>query len=131
MENRPKRDLTDDEAFEIALADHPEYAGPLARGRLPGEIVDEHGNRMSPRAHLAMHAVVERQLAADDPKGVVAIARELESLGFSPHDVRHEIAAVVAEDLYDIAKRRRAFDAAGCLRKLRAAVDAARRDARK
>lgn len=41
------------------------------------EIHGENGEPVSPQAHLHIHVVVERQLAADDPQGVPAIAREL------------------------------------------------------
>ncbi|MCR4411097.1 MAG: DUF1841 family protein [Thermoguttaceae bacterium] len=128
MHSADRRELSEAEAFEIALSDHPEYAGPLARGNLPHEIVDEHGNLMSPRLHLTMHAVVERQLAADDPKGVVAIASELDSLGFSAHDIRHEIASVLAEEMHTMLSGGQVFDEARYLAKLRAAVEAARRN---
>jgi hypothetical protein len=128
MNPEDRRALSEVEAYEIALSDHPEYVGPLAQGNLPDQVVDEHGNLMNPRLHLTMHAVVERQLAADDPKGVVAIASELDLLGFSAHDIRHEIARVLVEETYDMVQRKRVFDAARYLAKLRAAVEAARRD---
>ena len=65
---RPKA-LSEDEAYRIALNDHPEYKRMIDEGNLPDEIVDEEGNAMSPRAHLAMHQIVERQLASKTNPG--------------------------------------------------------------
>ena len=63
--------MTEDAALEIALGDHPEWRRAWERGDLPDEITGEDGQPMSPRAHLHIHAIVERQLAADEPKGVL------------------------------------------------------------
>lgn len=38
---------------------------------------------MSPRLHLTMHPIVERQLASDRPRGVAEIERKLLALGRS------------------------------------------------
>ena len=70
MSRKKRKKLSEDAAWEIALKEHPEWR----KDALPEEIIGEDGEPMSPRLHLQMHAVVERQLATDDPKGVVAIA---------------------------------------------------------
>ena len=105
-----KKKLSEDEAQEIALKDHPEWRRQLEDDTLPDEIVGEDGEPMSPRAHLAIHSVVERQLAADDPKGVVAIARQLEELGLSRHDIRHEIGRALANQMWYIMQEECTFD---------------------
>ena len=81
---------------------------------------------LSPRAHLHIHAVVERQLAADEPNGVVAIAHELEQLGVSRHDVRHEIGAVLAEHMWYMTKEGCPFDEGRYLAELREIVESHR-----
>ena len=69
--------------MEIAVRDHPEWRKASNGGALPDEVIGEDGEPMSPRVHLHIHVIVERQLAADDPEGVVAIADELMQLGWS------------------------------------------------
>ena len=93
---------------------------------LPDEIIGKNGEPMNPRMHLSMHVIVEGQLASDEPQGVVAIARELEQLGFSRHDIRHEIGRVLAEDMWHILKEKRVFDKARYLADLRKAVESHR-----
>jgi hypothetical protein len=69
---------------------------------------------------------VERQLAADEPKGVVAIVHELERLGVSEHDVRHEIGSVIAEHMWYMTKEGCPFDDGRYLAELRAIVESHR-----
>ena len=126
MANKKKREMTEDAALEIALRDHPEWRRAWERGELADEITGEDGQPMSPRAHLHIHAVVERQLAADEPKGVRAIARELEQLGVSRHDVRHEIGAVIAEHMWYMTKEGCPFDEGRYLAELRKIVESYR-----
>jgi hypothetical protein len=123
---KKKRELSEDAALEIALRDHPEYRKAWEKGELPDEIVGEDGEPMSPQLHLDMHVVVERQLAADDPKGVVAIAGELEQLGLSAHDVRHEIACALASQMWSMLNEGRVFDEKQYLAELREIVDSHR-----
>ena len=121
-----KREMSEDAAFEIALGDHPEWRDALEKGELPDEMVGDDGEPMSPRAHLHIHAVVERQLAVDEPRGVVAIARELEQLGVSRHDVRHEIGGAIAEQMWIMTQEGGAFDEGGYLADLRRIVESYR-----
>ena len=123
---KKKREMTEDAALEIALRDHPEWRRAWERGELADEITGEDGQPMSPRAHLHIHAVVERQLAADEPKGVLAIARELEQLGVSRHDVRHEIGAVITEHMWYMTKEGCPFDEGRYLAELRKIVESYR-----
>jgi hypothetical protein len=124
---KKKRELTEDAALEIALRDHPEYGRAWNKDELPEEIIGEDGQPMSPRAHLHIHAVVERQLADDEPKGVVTIARELELLGVSRHDVRHEIGTVITEHMWYMTKEGCPFDEGRYLADLRKVVESHRR----
>ena len=126
MATKKKREMTEDAALEIALRDHPEWRRAWKRGELADEISGEDGQPMSPRAHLRFHAVVERQLAADEPKGVLAIARELERLGVSRHDVRHEIGAAIAEHIWYVTKEGCPFDEGRYLAELRKIVESYR-----
>ena len=106
-----KKKLSDDEAMEIALRDHPEWRRDWEKETLPEEIVGEDGQPMNPHLHLLMHEIVERQLAADEPKGAVAIARQLEQLGCSRHAARHEIGRAVTSQIWHALKEGCVFDA--------------------
>ena len=123
MAKKKKREMTEDAALEIALRDHPEWRHAWERGELADEITGEDGQPMSPRAHLQIHAIVARQLAADEPKGVLAIAHELEQLGVSRHDVRHEIGAIIAEHMWYMTKEGCPFDEGRYLAELRKIVE--------
>ncbi len=102
--------LSEEEAWEIALRDHPEYRKAIEKGTLPDEITDEHGNVMSPRAHLAIHVSVERQIAADTPDGIASIAQDLERCGVSHHEVRHLIGEPLAAQMWYMTKEGCPFD---------------------
>ena len=121
-----KQKLSEDAAWEIALKDHPQWRKAWQKGELPEEIAGEDGEPMSPQLHLQMHAVVERQLATDDPKGVVAIAAQLERLGFSQHGIRHEIGCVVANHMWYMMKEGCVFDEQRYLAELRELVESHR-----
>ena len=126
MARKKKRKMTEDSALEIALRDHPEWRRAWENGELADEIIGDDGQPMSPRAHLQIHAVVERQIAVDEPKGIVGIARELEQLGLSRHDVRHEIGAVIAEHIWYMTKEGCPFDEDRYLAELRTVVESYR-----
>ena len=104
--SRKKRKLTEDAAWEIALKEHPQWR----KDALPEEIIGEDGEPMSPRLHLQMHVVVERQLAANDPKGVVAIAAVFKQAGFTQHEIRHDMGCVLAQHIWHMTKEGRVFD---------------------
>jgi len=126
MAGKRQPELTEDAALEIALRDHPEYRRLWERDELPDEIVGEDGQPMSPRAHLHIHAVVERQLAADEPTGVAAIADELERLGAKPHNARHEIGTVLARHMWYVTHEGCPFDETRYLADLQEAVESRR-----
>ena len=126
MAKKKKKKITEDVALEMALRDHPEWRRAWERGELADEIIGKDGQPMNPGTHLHIHAVVERQLAADEPNGVLAIAHELEQLGVSRHDVRHEIGAVIAEHMWYMMKEGCPFDEVRYLAELRKIVESYR-----
>ena len=105
-----KKQLSDDEALAIVLSDHPQWRKQWEDGTLPDELVGDNGEPMSPRMHIMVHTIVERQLSADEPHGVAAIARELEQLGVSRHDIRHEIGRAVTNQIWYMQKEGCEFD---------------------
>lgn len=122
----PLRQLSEDEAWEIALNDHPEYREGIEDGTLPEEILDGRGEVMNPRLHLTLHTIVEKQIAADEPKGVAEIARELAALGVSRHNIRHAIATPLVEQLWAMQTEGAEFDEVEYLEQLRDVVDSYR-----
>lgn len=96
----PQRPITEDKAREIAERDHPQWRRQLENDTLPEEVVDENGTTINPRMHLVIHSMVERQLAAGDPPGVVEAAQQLAAAGASQHEIRHEIGQAVANQLW-------------------------------
>lgn len=119
----PLRPLSEDEAWEIALNDHPEYREGIEDGTLPEEILDERGELMNPRLHLTLHTIVEKQLASDEPKGIAEIARELAARGVSRHNIRHLMATPLAEQLWAMQTEGAQFDEDEYLAHLRDIVD--------
>ena len=83
---------------------------------------------MSPPMHIMVHTIVERQLAADEPEGVVTVAQELEQLGLSQHDIRHAIGQAIASQLWFINKEGCVFDEGRYMADLRKTVELRRQD---
>ena len=107
-----KQGLSEHAAQEIALKYHPEWRrAAKKKGGLPTQLIGENGELFNPQLHLTIHAIVERQLASDEPPGVVAIAQQLEHLGLSQHDIRHEIGRAVANQLWYLLQAGNVFDA--------------------
>ena len=119
-------ELSEDEAWEIALNDHPEYRQAYLDGTLPDEITENDGNVMNPRLHLAVHVIVERQIANDTPQGMRAIAQQLEELGVSRHEIRNSIALPLMEQMWGTTHKRHLFDEQSYLRELREVVESLR-----
>ncbi|HBO44028.1 MAG TPA: hypothetical protein DD670_08860 [Planctomycetaceae bacterium] len=119
---RHNEKLSEDDALQLVLKSHPEWRRQWERGTLPDEMLGEDGEPMSPHMHLQIHVVVERQLADDEPKGVVAVARELEQLGVSKHEVRHAIGRAVANQLWKLMHELREFDVDEYMAELREIV---------
>ena len=72
------------------------------------ELVVQHHERdnvMVPnlRAHAAIHAAIETQIAMGDELPVAATLARLQSEGLDRHDALHVIGSVLAEQLHGIA----------------------------
>ena len=126
MANEQRNQLSEEDALAIVLKDHPEWQRQWEDGTLPDEMIGENGEPFSPRLHIVVHTVVERQLAADEPKGVVAVAQELGQLGLSQQDIRHAIGEAVASQLWYMSKEGCVFDEGRYMADLRKTVDSHR-----
>jgi len=122
-----RQQLTEEEALAIVLRDHPQWRQEWHNGTLPDEVIGDNGEPMSPRMHITVHTIVERQLSADDPPGVVEIARKLKRLGVSRHDIRHEIGRAVVSQIWQIQTKGGAFDEGQYPAELEEIVDSHRR----
>lgn len=110
--------LTEDQAWEIALRDHPDLRRALESDSLPEELADEQGNVWNPRAHLTLHAIIERQIANDEPAGVSAIAEQLTKGGVPRHEIRHIICQPMSAQMWYMMKEGCPFDDERYLREL-------------
>jgi hypothetical protein len=105
--------FTDDQFMDDVLCQHPDLARMMLDGQLPDELIDDDGNAWSPWTHIQLHIVVERQLAGDKPAGIRATALSMErDKKLSQHDIRHVIAAALAEQIWHAVKEQRTFDEA-------------------
>ena len=71
-----------------------------------------------------MHVITrhERQIANDEPQGVAEIARKLEELGVSRHEVRHEIGQPLASQMWHMLQEGCTFDEERYMAELREIV---------
>jgi Domain of unknown function (DUF1841) len=88
-------DPDDEDSFwAVAAEEHPEYADVLADDDGLGDTAIVDG--VSPRLHLAMHAIVARQLWFADPPEVWTTAQRLLDAGYERHNVLHALSHVAA-----------------------------------
>ncbi len=105
------KDLSEDEAREIVLDNHPDLKEMELAGTLPDKMLDEDIGIWSPRLHIAMHTVVERQLACNEPTGIVEMAVKFEREGtLSAHEIKHVIVAALSEQIWTMQHNQVPFD---------------------
>ena len=123
MAKKPRKQLSEEDALAIVLKDHPEWRKQWDDGTLPDEIIGEDGEPMSPRMHILVHTIAERQLATDEPNGVVAVATELEQLGLSHHDICHTFGEAVASQMWYMNQEGCMFNEGWYMADLRKTID--------
>ncbi len=98
-----------DRRLAEVLGQHPEYHHVWKDVEsLGGEDLTLDG--VNPFVHVAMHHVVEDQLANNDPPQTALTLEALLKAGTDRHDGVHAIAAVVAQEMYDMLRVGRVFD---------------------
>lgn len=103
--------LSEEEAREIALDNHPDLKEMELAGTLPDKMLDEDIGIWSPRLHIAMHTVVERQLACNEPTGIVEMAIKFEREGtLCAHEIKHVIVAALSEQIWTMQHNQVPFD---------------------
>lgn len=94
------------EILRDILDQHPEYAGFG-----PGEEVEmKDGTTMNPRLHIAVEAVVQSQMAKDEPPEARETYVSLLSEGVDPHEARHAIGRVFVETVWLLLQNRLVAD---------------------
>lgn len=96
--------LSEEDAFEMALDDHPDLKRMFLDDKLPDEMKDANGNVWSPMSHLALHAALECQIANDEPLGMREAANKLERSGIDHHEIRHLFGEALAHEVWESAQ---------------------------
>ena len=101
-----------------AMREHPEYAELWPRLDELSDAELEQGG-VNPMMHIMIHTTLESQLAENEPPVTGEVLEALMAQGLTRHEALHQIGGVLAEEIFDILKEGRPFDAAGYDRKLR------------
>ena len=97
---------TESEILKDIMDQHPEY-----KRYKPGEeIRTRNGAVVNPRLHIALEALVETQIAKNDPPEAREAYLKLQSLGVDAHEARHAVSRVFLGVVYLIMKRRLTHD---------------------
>ncbi len=106
-----QRELSEDEAYEITLDNHPDLKAMERMGTLPEELLDENIGIWNPRMHLTLHAAIEQQLASNEPKGIVEMAIRFErEKKLCAHEIKHVIIAALTEQVWTMQHDNVPFD---------------------
>jgi len=119
-------ELEGDEAvLARILKQHPEYSDIWERAADldPHEEVLRDG--ANPFAHIAIHQIVENQIANHDPPQTAETLEALMQAGYTRHEAIHAIGNVLAEEIYEILRDERPFDEASYVQALRELVQTA------
>lgn len=95
------------EILKDILDQHPEYAGFR-----PGEEIEmEDETTMNPRLHIAVEAIVQSQIAKDEPQEAREAYLSLLNEGVDPHEARHGIDRIFIDVVWLILQKRLTTDA--------------------
>jgi len=72
----------------------------------------------NPFLHVALHEVLERQLAVGEPPQAGVALERLVAGGVDPHEARHRVLEVLAVELFRMIREQREFDRPGYAAKL-------------
>jgi hypothetical protein len=92
----------------------------------PAKILDEHLLNPHPgldekglRVHVLLHALIERQLDKKEPPEIVRALMRLRGRGESRHEAIHAIAAVMANEAFQMLRDKRPLDHTRYIEELR------------
>jgi hypothetical protein len=99
----------EDARLAAVLKQHPEYTDVWEEAQSMGkEEVTRDG--VNPFVHVAIHQVVENQLAENDPPQTAETLEALLRAGYERHNAIHAIGRVVSDEIFAILKEKRPFD---------------------
>ncbi len=109
-------------AIEIILL-HPEHHALLddPQRNLDREFSPESGT-VNPFLHLSLHLAIAEQLSIDQPRGIVALYRQMASRGDGEHEALHVLLECLGETVWDAQRTRRPPDEAVYLERIRRAL---------
>ncbi len=113
-------ELEGDEAVTAEiLKQHPKYFDIWEQASTlpPEEEVLRDG--ANPFAHVAIHQIVENQIANHDPPETAETLEALMQAGYTRHEAIHAIGRIVSDEIFEILRDNRPFDEAGYLEALR------------
>jgi hypothetical protein len=99
----------EEERFAVAMRAHPEYHNSWEFSDVVGPA-DYEVEGVNPFLHIAAHAIIEAQLAADDPPETSQALQRLRRSGIDRHQAIHQIAAVMFAVMFPVLKEGKAFD---------------------
>jgi hypothetical protein len=109
----------EDATFYQIMLEHPEYYDFWERAAEIGDREIE-AEGQNPFLHIALHSVIEQQIAAHNPPEVDQALFRLTRAGIPRHDALHQIARVFSGLLWELLKERKPFDKETYRRRLRA-----------
>lgn len=89
-------------------------------------LIDHHHQRLgrrhvkmpNPALHASMHAVIENQLAENNPPATRAALVRLMNEGLDRHEALHAVASIVSAHMFEMMKSQKDFDEATYCREL-------------
>lgn len=112
-------EATPDPAAWLAL-DDAEQNEAVARWHADHPSPALHPPDLEPRTHAALHAVIERQLASDDPPAVRRALQRLQDAGLRRHPALHALMDALLREMRRSLLTGRPFDVAAYERDLNA-----------
>jgi Domain of unknown function (DUF1841) len=74
----------------------------------------------NPFLHMSLHLTLQDQIRTDRPHGITDIYQQLLLRGLEPHDVQHQMIAILADTLWNALKYKREGNEAEYLQRLQA-----------
>jgi hypothetical protein len=109
----------EDAAFFQAMQQHPEYLEYWERAaELAGREVLVNG--VNPYLHVAMHTVIERQIADRKPPEADQALFRLTRAGIERHEAMHQILQAFTQIFWEMLQKKTPFDMETYRRRLRA-----------
>src|SRR5207244_11353446 len=106
------------EVFFECMRQHPEYAELWERAaELADQEVDVSGT--NPFLHVAVHSMIEQQIAGGTPAEVNQALSRLVKAGVDRHEAIHRIAGLLSELMWEMLRQGQPFDAPSYEHRLR------------